>query len=422
MAPKNQPVQRVEINPERLWRRHLEMAELGATGRGGVNRAALTPADIELHARMAGWARQLKFEVELDAYGNQFMRRLGTSTESAPFASGSHSDTQPTGGRFDGIFGVLAAFEALEAIEEANLSTKRPLEAVIWNNEEGTRFEPTAFGSAVYVGRVPLSDMLKAVDRDGTALAEAVEELRRAIPWAARRDLGAPISAFLEAHIEQGPELEAEDLTIGLVTGIQGTRQFKVEVNGEEAHAGTTPQSLRQDAFVDAVLAVNALHEVFHEFDGAVRFTIGQFEVWPGASAVVPGRVTFTIDFRHPEGAVIRSLGDRVESICQEAVRRCAVRVQETSRAAPVDFRGPVPQAIELAVNQRGYPYKSMYSGAGHDARFLAGFCPTGMLFVPCEKGISHNERENAHPDHLAAGAQIIADCLLILDREWRNA
>ena len=285
MTPNFHSTQIVEINAKRLWQRHLEMAELGATGRGGVNRAALTSADIQLHARMAEWARQLGFEVELDAYGNQFMRRAGTSSSSAPLASGSHSDTQPTGGRFDGIFGVLAAFEALQSIEEAGLTTNHPLEAIIWNNEEGTRFEPTAFGSAVYVGQTALSDMLKATDKDGVTLADAVEELRRAIPWAATRHLGAPITAFVEAHIEQGPELEGEHLTIGVVTGIQGSRQFKIEVLGEEAHAGTTPRSRRQDAFADAVLAVNALHEVFNAFDDDVRFTIGQFDVWPGASA-----------------------------------------------------------------------------------------------------------------------------------------
>lgn len=394
----------------------MEMAELGATPRGGVNRAALTPTDIEVHARLAEWARDRGFDVEVDAYGNQFMRRPGTEAGSVAVTSGSHSDTQPTGGRFDGIFGVLAAVEALEVIDDAGIATRHPLEAVIWNNEEGTRFNPTNLGSAVYVGQAPIDTMLAATDPDGITAESAVRSLREAIPWAGTRDLGAFMAAFVEAHIEQGPELEAEGLNIGVVTAIQGTRKFEIEVIGEEAHAGTTPERMRRDAFVDAVRAASALRDLFHDPDDVFRFTIGRFEVLPGALAVVPGRVFFTIDIRHPDDATLERLGNRIEPVCREAASRCNVSVVETRRAPATPFEGLVPEAIEAATRERGYSFKHMPSGAGHDARHVAAICPSGMLFVPCERGLSHNEEENATPEDLARGAQVIADTLLILD------
>lgn len=410
---------RADVDSDRLWRRHMEMAELGATQRGGVNRAALTPADIEVHARLAAWARDRGFTVEIDAYGNQFMRRPG-STDAPAIASGSHSDTQPTGGRFDGISGVLSAVEALEAIDDAGIVTRHPLEAVIWNNEEGTRFSPTNLGSAVYVGTAPADIMLAATDRDGVTMQSAVRTLREAIPWAGPRELGASMAAFVESHIEQGPELEAEGLDIGVVTAIQGTRKFEIEVVGDEAHAGTTPERMRRDAFVDAVRIVTALRELFHDPDDIMRFTIGRFEVSPGALAVVPGRVFFTIDIRHPDDATLARLGDRIEPVGRQAGSRCDVRVTETRRADSTPFEGAVPDAIETAARERGYSYKHMPSGAGHDARHVAEICPSGMVFVPCERGLSHNERENATPEDIARGAQVVADTLLILDERQR--
>jgi len=412
---------RADVDGDRLWRRHMEMARLGATEKGGVNRAALTPADVEAHARLARRARDRGFAVEIDAYGNQFMRRPG-ATDAPAVASGSHSDTQPTGGRFDGISGVLSAVEALEAIDDAGIVTGRPLEAVIWNNEEGARFSPTNLGSAVYAGAAPVDALLAAEDRDGVTMESAVRTLREAVPWAAPRRLGAPMAAFVESHIEQGPELEAEGLDVGIVTAIQGTRKFDVEVVGDEAHAGTTPERLRRDAFVDAVRIAAALRELFHDPDDVMRFTIGRFEVSPGALAVVPGRVFFTIDIRHPDDATLARLGDRIEPVCGRAAARCGVRVAETRRAGATPFAGAVPEAIETAVRERGYSYKHMPSGAGHDARYVSEICPSGMVFVPCEGGLSHNERENATPEDVARGAQVVADTLLILDARLPQA
>ena len=405
----------VTIDGGRLWRWHEEMAQFGATARGGVNRPALGTADIEARRRLAELARERGFTVELDAYGNQFMRRGGVSA--APLSSGSHSDSQPTGGRFDGIFGVLAALEAVTAIDDAGVSTQHPVEAVVWTNEEGVRFMPHVMGSSVYAGQVGIEEILAATDNEGVSMAQAVDELRRAIPWAGTRELGAPLAAFLEAHIEQGPQLEAEQLQIGVVTGIQGMRDFQVDVFGEEAHSGTTARQARNDAFIEALDVVKALHAVFHGDDERVRFTIGKFQILPGAAAVVPSHVRFSIDFRHPDDAVLTTLGDRIGPICQSAVRQCDVRVAEVFRTSPTEFDAVVPGAVEQAAQRNNFPYKCMPSGASHDALNLVAFCPTGMLFVPCEKGISHNERESASPEDLAAGAQVLADALLILDR-----
>ena len=406
------------VNADRLWHWHMRMAQLGATGRGGVNRPALSTDDIELHRQLALWARERNFAVEIDAYGNQFMRRPGTDENCAPLVSGSHSDSQPTGGRFDGISGVLAAVEAVEVMEEANIMTRHPLEIVIWNNEEGVRFRPTQMGSAVYVGHAPLHPLQAAVDPQGVSLESEVSRLRQTVDFASERSLGKPFASYLELHIEQGPVLEEEQIDIGIVTSIQGTRKFEVQVFGEAAHAGTTPSKNRRDALIDAVNVVKALQELFYDPLDLVRFTIGQFEVKPGALAVVPDKVFFTIDFRHHEDGVLRSLGDQVKAVCEDAVKRCDVRVTETRNALSEVFPESVQKIVEKACSARGYTYRYLPSGAGHDARYLNPFCPSGMVFVPCHNGISHNEDEYVGPAALAKGAQIVADTLLMLDEQ----
>jgi N-carbamoyl-L-amino-acid hydrolase len=405
----------VPTDGERVWRNHMIMAKLGATPKGGVCRLALTPLDIEAHCLLARWAEARGFTYDLDAVGNMFIRRAGSEPDLPPISSGSHTDTQITGGRFDGIFGVLAAFEALEAIDDAGIVTRHPLEAVVWNNEEGSRFYPGCMGSAAYAGVLGLDRVLDTTDRDGIPLRREVAALRAALPGAGTRALGAPIGALIEAHIEQGPILEAEGKTIGIVTGMQGNRRFQVEVLGEEAHAGGSQRRYRKDALVDAVAMVTALHGVFHDPEDIIRFTIGRFEVSPGGLAVVPGRVFFTIDFRHPEQSTLDRLGDQVEGLCRAAAKSCAVQVTEISRSAPVAFTGAVPDGIARAAAAHGYAYREIYSGAGHDCRYFADHCPTGMIFIPCERGISHNEAENASPGDIAAATQVLADVMLEL-------
>lgn len=403
----------VTIDAGRLWQRHMDMARIGATPKGGVCRLALTDLDIAAHRLAADWAKARGFRVFLDDTGNMFIRREGTDPTAAPAMSGSHTDTQPTGGRFDGISGVLAAFEALEAIDDAGVVTRRPIEVAIWNNEEGARFAPGVMGSAVYCGISDLATMLAGTDKDGITMGSCVAALKAALPEAEHRALGTPVASFLELHIEQGPILEETGNVIGIVTGMQGNRRYHVEVIGEEAHSGGCPVGRRKDAFVAAVDIVNALRAHFHDPSDVTRFTIGRFEVSPGALVVVPGHVFFAIDFRHPSAETLNRLGDAVEGVCKAHAGVCEVGVRRVSGAEPTEFPAEMQAAIARAAEARGYPSMEVYSGAGHDARYLNTICPSGMVFVPCERGISHNEAENAKPEDLAAGTQVVCDVLL---------
>jgi N-carbamoyl-L-amino-acid hydrolase len=404
------------VDEARLWRRHMEMAKLGATPKGGVRRPALTADDNQARRLLAEWGGTLGFTSAIDPVGNFFLRREGADTAAAPVMSGSHTDTQPSGGKFDGIYGVLAALEAMEAIQQAGIRTRRPIEAAVWTSEEGgARFQLGCLGSSAFAGALPLATALAAPDYEGVTLAEAMQATRRAVPMAADRPLGFPVAAFVEAHIEQGPELEAQNKTIGVVTVIQGSRRFLIEVTGEDGHAGTVKRALRKDAFLAASRMALALERHFFDPADVVRFTIGRFVVTPNAPAVIPGKTTFTIDFRHPEQAVLTRLGDQVAAVCAAEKGPCEVAVTETSRSKPVAFTNLVPDLVEEAARRLSLPAIRMLSGAGHDSIYLSRCCPTGMIFVPCEKGISHSEIENAKPADLAAGARVLAEVLVEL-------
>ena len=402
-----------EVNAERLWQRHMDMAAIGSTKGGGVHRLALSPEDIEAHVLLAQWAEARGFSVALDPMGNMFIRREGQDPSLAPVSSGSHTDTQPYGGRFDGITGVLTAFEALETIDEAGIETRYPLEVAIWNNEEGARFTPACMGSAAYVGFKVLDDMLSRRDPQQITMGACVEDLTKALPQAATRELGAPIAFFIESHIEQGVKLEASGNIIGTVTGMQGYRRFEIEVIGEDAHSGTTPRSRRKDAFVAASDMTHALREVLWDEEDEMRYTIGRFEVLPGGVSVVPGQVNFYIDLRYHDKATLDRLAVEVPKICQAHSGPCEVRIVDTPEVDPMEFPEDVVAGIEAAAERHGFGHERMYSYAGHDARHVARISPAGMLFIPCWKGISHNEAERAEPEHVAAAAQVISDILI---------
>jgi beta-ureidopropionase / N-carbamoyl-L-amino-acid hydrolase len=403
------------VDQERLWRRLMEMARIGAIPGNGVNRAAFSKEDIAARKLLLSWARARNFTVASDAIGNLFVRRAGLDAEAPPVLTGSHMDTQPRGGRFDGIYGVLAGLEALEAIDEAGLATRHPIELVAWSNEEGGRFPPCTMGSAVYTGARALSDFLNVEDNEGIALRDALASTLNATPDLERRELNAPAAAYIEAHIEQGPLLEREGKTIGVVTGIQGLRWFNVEVFGESAHAGTTPLHARKDALRDAIAGINALRELTYDETDTVRFTVGRMLVQPNSPNSVASYVLFSVDVRHPDRATIARLGAAVEPTIASAVTRCAVKVTPTLDDDPCTFDPDVVASIERAAQALDLPRRRMPSGASHDAMYMARACPTGMIFVPCEKGISHNEAENASPEDLAAGARVLTAALLEL-------
>jgi N-carbamoyl-L-amino-acid hydrolase len=403
------------IDQARLWRRHAEMAKIGAIPGNGVNRAALSAEDIAARKLLVSWARARNFEVGIDGVGNLFVRRPGLVADAPPVMTRSHMDSQPRGGRFDGMFGVLAGLEALEAMDEAGVKTKRPIELVAWTNEEGGRFQPCTMGSAVYTGARRLDDFLDVTDNQGVRLRDALKDTLAATPEARPRPFNAPASAYIEAHIEQGPLLENAGKVIGVVTGIQGLRWFNVEVSGKTDHAGTTPLALRQDAVRDAIAIINALTELTRDPTDTLRFTVGRMLVTPNSPNSVASHVLFSVDVRHPDPATIRRLGEAVEPLARKAAGRCSVKVTPTLQDDPCVFDTGVVAAVENAAQALGLAHMRLPSGASHDAMYMARVCPTGMIFVPCEKGVSHNEAENAKPEDLAAGARVLAAALLEL-------
>ena len=403
------------VREDRLWQRHMEMAAFGATPRGGVNREALTPEFTQARQCLLKWTSMRGYTSAIDAIGNLFIRRSGTDPTAAPVVSGSHLDSQPAGGKFDGAFGVLAALEVLDALSDASVATKHPIEIVDWMNEEGGRFQPTTMGSSVFAETLPLDTVLATADREGITVETALAEHLTKINTDGIREFGFPMAAYLEAHIEQGPVLEATKNTIGIVTGIQGLRWFQIEVTGEEAHAGTTPRANRRDALAAAVEMIETLHLFMFDESDTVRFTVGRLDVSPNSPNTVPGKASFTVDLRHPDAEVLRDLGDHIEEICDAHSGDCEVSVTETITSAPTTFDPAVVGLIRKAAHHQEFPAMEMISGATHDAKSLAGLCPSGMIFVPCAGGISHNETESATPADLAARSRVLAEAIVSL-------
>ncbi len=401
------------VKEDRLWQRHADMAKLGGTPKGGVNRQALSAEDAAARNLLGAWAKARGFSTFTDAIGNLFVQRAGSDPHAAPVMSGSHMDSQPTGGRFDGMYGVLAAFEALEALEDAGVKTKRPVMAVAWTNEEGSRFQPGAMGSAVFAGHNRLDEMLAVKDWKGVVLKDALAETLKAAPTTLRPGApGFPVDSYVEAHIEQGPRLENDKKTIGVVTAIQGSRRYIVTVDGEEAHAGTTPRAARKDAYAAATRIASAMYEVTTDADDTLRFTIGRVDVAPGSPNTVPGKATFTIDMRHPRNDVLEAHEKMLEQIVDSRAAPCPARIERVTNVAPTDFDSIVIDLVRAKANELKFSNMDMPSGAGHDAMHIAKLCPAGMIFVPCERGISHNEAENATPSDLAAGTKVLVEVL----------
>ncbi len=404
------------VSEARQWGRLMELAKIGAIPGDGVNRPCLSPEDRQARRLFIGWGEALGLTASIDALGNLFLRHEGTDAAAAPVLSGSHMDSQPKGGRFDGIYGVIAALEAVQALREAGVRTRRPIEVVAWTNEEGGRFAPGCMGSMAYAGFAPPHTWDDIRDNAGIAWADALAEhlaLEADIP---RRPLGtvegaAPF-AYVEAHIEQGPILEQRDLDIGVVTGIQGSRWFSVEIHGRSDHAGTCPVGMRQDAMQDAIRAITALNALMRDPTDVLRFTVARMEVFPNASNSVADLVRFSIDFRHPDNAVLQARGNAIEGVIQAALTTCTARVFERFHATPALFDPLVVDAVERAARAQGLLHTRMPSGAFHDSQFMIPLCPSGMIFVPSRGGVSHNPAEYTAPEELAAGTRVLAQVL----------
>jgi len=404
------------VDQARQWGRLMEMAEFGAIPGEGVNRACLTALDRASRRLLLAWGAEIGLAPSIDALGNLFLRQEGTDPTLPPVLTGSHMDSQPNGGRFDGIWGVIAGLEAIQALREAGLATKRPIELVAWTNEEGGRFAPGCMGSMAYAGYRPAHAWDEVTDAEGMSFGAELEKhlaLEAHIP---RRPLGvvegvAPF-AYVECHIEQGPLLEAEDLDIGVVEGIQGSRWFSVEIIGRSDHAGTAPVSLRRDAVQDMVRAITALNALMYDPADVLRFTVGRVEVSPNSSNSVAARARFSIDCRHPDAAVLRARGDAVPGVVQSAMRGCSASVAERFNALPTAFSPMICQVVEDAARAQGMGVRRMQSGAFHDAQFMVPLCPSGMIFVPCRGGVSHHPSEYSTPAQLAAGARALTAVL----------
>ncbi|MDI3183766.1 Zn-dependent hydrolase [Pseudomonas paracarnis] len=395
------------INRDRLWQSLMDLAQLGATAKGGVCRLALTDLDRQARDLFVQWCEAAGCSISVDAIGNIFARRPGRNPALPPVMTGSHIDTQPTGGKFDGCYGVMAGLEVIRTLNDLQIETQAPIEVVVWTNEEGSRFPPCMMGSGVFAGKFDLQDTLDKRDDQGLSVGS---ELQRIGYAGSRAVLGHPVGAYFEAHIEQGPVLEDQAITLGVVMGCLGQKWFDLTLTGVEAHAGPTPMHLRKDALVGAAEVVSAVNRIAHQHQPHACGTVGCLNLHPGSRNVIPGQVHMTIDLRHLHADKLQAMVDEVRSVIEDSTARNGLTFELTPTAdfPPLDFHPTCVNAVREAAQALGLSHMDIVSGAGHDAIFVAELGPAGMIFVPCEGGISHNEIENAAPDDLAAGCAVL--------------
>ncbi|HYX67129.1 MAG TPA: Zn-dependent hydrolase [Burkholderiales bacterium] len=402
------------VDGDRLWSSLMELARIGATPKGGVRRVTLTQTDREGRELFAGWCREAGLEVRVDGIGNMFARRAGADRDAPPVVMGSHLDSQPNGGRFDGAYGVMAGLEVVRALNDAGLQTRAPLEVASWTNEEGSRFVPTLMGSGVFTGVYALDEILAHKDVEGVTVGEALESIGYA--GGARPHT---VGAYFEAHIEQGPVLEDTKTTIGVVQGALGQRWFDVLITGQDAHAGPTPMELRKDALLAAAELTLEVNRIAGTFPDYARGTVGHMQVKPNSRNVIPGEVRMTVDLRNAKDATLsamtKDLKDTAERIARK--RRVSISLQEVVYFPPSEFAAELVSRVRAAAKELGLSHRDIVSGAAHDAVYLSRVAPTAMVFVPCEGGISHNEIENARPEDLAAGCSVLLHAVLATAR-----
>ena len=408
------------IDSARLWQSLMDLARLGATAKGGVCRLALTDLDRQARDLFVQWCEAAGCTVSIDAVGNIFARRPGRNPKLPPVMTGSHIDTQPTGGKFDGCFGVMAGLEVIRTLNDLGVDTEAPLEVVVWTNEEGSRFAPCMMGSGVFAGKFSLEETLAKRDAQGVSVGEALNAIGYAGPRAVQ---GHPVGAYFEAHIEQGPILEDQAKTIGVVLGALGQKWFDLTLRGVEAHAGPTPMHLRKDALVGAAAVVEAVNRAALGHQPHACGTVGCLQAYPGSRNVIPGEVRMTLDFRHLQGEQLDAMISEVRAVIEAT---CAKHGLSHTLVPTADFpalyfdKGCV-DAVRESAKALGLPHMDIVSGAGHDAIFLAEMGPAGMIFVPCENGISHNEIENATPEDLAAGCAVLLRAMLAASGSHRQ-
>jgi len=402
----------LRIDGQRLWDSLMEMAKIGATEKGGCKRLALTDLDRDSRDLFVKWCKDAGCTIRVDKMGNIFARRAGRNNDLPPVMTGSHLDTQPTGGRFDGVYGVLSGLEIIRSLNDLGFETEHPIEAAVWTNEEGSRFAPAMVASGVFAGVYDLEYGLTRADEDGRTMGE---ELQR-IGYAGEDEVGGrDVHAFFEVHIEQGPILEDEDITIGVVTDAQGQRWYELTLTGVESHAGPTPMLSRKDALLGAARVVELVNKIGLDNAPVACATVGMLNVYPSSRNVIPGRTFVTIDIRHPDDDVLAGMDKAV----REGVAKIAEDIGLTCELEQIFYYAPVPfdkgcvAAVRKGAEDCGYSYRDIVAGAGHDACYMAQVAPTSMVFVPCIDGISHNEVEDAKPEWITAGGDVLLRAML---------
>jgi N-carbamoyl-L-amino-acid hydrolase len=410
------PPQNLRINAQRLWDTLMETAKVGATAKGGICRLTLTDLDRTIRDWFKAQCEALGCTVAVDEVGNMFARRPGKNPDLAPIAMGSHLDTQPTGGKFDGTLGVLGALEAMRTLAETGYETNAPIEIVNWTNEEGSRFAPAMLASGVFAGVFSPEFAYERTDRDGKSFGE---ELARIGYKGKEKAGGRKFGAMFELHIEQGPILEDEAKMIGVVQGVQGMRWYEVTVVGAEAHTGATPMRLRKNALLGAARMVERIDAIALQHAPNAVGTVGLIENRPNSRNVVPGEVFFTVDFRHPDDGVLDVMEGKFRAALQETMAPLKLTYEEQRiwNSPAVKFAPELIECVRIGAQKAGFAARDMISGAGHDAAYIARVAPTTMIFVPCAGGISHNEAESTSFDECAAGAQVLLNAVLEFDR-----
>lgn len=402
------------VNGERLWSSLMAMAEIGVTPAGGSNRQALTEADRQGRRLFREWAEAAGCQVHVDAIGNLFATRPGTDPGAAPILIGSHLDTQPTGGRFDGVYGVLAGLEVVRSLNDLGLQTRSPLIVASWTNEEGARFAPAMMGSGVWAGEFDLEETYATRDRDGQTVREALLEID-----ALGAEPAAPFSlkGAIELHIEQGPILEQAGDEIGIVTGVQGIRWYDLTLTGMPCHAGPTPMEGRRDPVQLLPELLPRIYRLATDNAPWGRATLGELASQPGSRNTVPETIRLSIDLRHPDEATLESMHQALEAlVCELSSEAVDIELSEIWHSPAVAFDQGVLNAIRNAVKITGNPAQEMVSGAGHDSVYLSRVAPTAMIFIPCQDGLSHNEAEYASPEDVTAGCNVLLNAVLSLD------